>query len=168
MAASTLSRMMMHMHQETSDPTTLACACTTLRKAGRAVGRLYDSTLARTGMNANQLAILRALGRNGPLPLSRLAAAMVMDRTSLYRALEPLQRSGWVAIEPASTGHVRVASLTPADARAKDGAASAWEDAQTRFVGAFGADGWRDLSDRLLGLIEVARNLEPTHDGANG
>ena len=157
---------MMHMHHEPVDPLLLSCACTTVRKAGRAVGRIYDAALATAGMNANQLAILRALGRNGPMPLSRLAAAMVMDRTSLYRALDPLERSGWIEVDQAPSGRARIARLTPAGERARDGAAAAWESAQSRVVAAFGTESWRDLSGQLVHLIEVARRLETAQAGA--
>jgi hypothetical protein len=56
----------------------LPCACTTLRKAARAVSRIYDEAVAAAGMNVTQLAILRAIGRagDGGAPLSRLAESL--------------------------------------------------------------------------------------------
>jgi hypothetical protein len=76
----------------------LPCACTTLRKAARAISRIYDEALAGAGINVTQLAILRAIGRAGDdgAPLSRLAENLVMDNTSLYRGLGPLIRSRWI------------------------------------------------------------------------
>jgi DNA-binding MarR family transcriptional regulator len=147
---------MMHMHHDSVDPVTLPCACTALRKASRAVGRLYDASLAPTGLNANQLAILRALGRGGPTPLSRLADAMVMDRTSLYRALRPMTADGWVAITDAPTGRTKVVALTDDGRAVMDGAAGRWEAAQSAFVGALGADEWRALHAILGGVIATA------------
>ena len=88
---------MMYMHHESlSGP----CACTTLRKAARAVGRVYDEALAGKGMTTAQFAILRHVWRGGSVPLSRLADSLVMDRTSLYRALAPVEAKGWVAVSP--------------------------------------------------------------------
>ena len=147
----------MHMHHQAlqPDPRSLPCACTALRKASRVVGRLYDNALAGAGVTANQLAILRALGRSGPQPLSRLADSMVMDRTSLYRALAPMARDGWVSIEGAGRGRSRVAALTGEGRRVMDAAADRWEAAQAHFVGAFGADEWLALSTMLQAVIAM-------------
>ena len=35
------------------------------------------------------------------MTMSELARAMVMDRTSLVRAIKPMQRDGWLKTEPA-------------------------------------------------------------------
>jgi DNA-binding MarR family transcriptional regulator len=148
--------MMMHMHHAAVDPTTLPCACTSLRKTARAVSRLYDLELADAGMNANQLAILRALARGGPAPLSRLAETMVLDRTSLYRGIEPMVRRGWIAVSPASTGRTRIAALTDPGRAAMDAAAPSWEAAQRRFVEAFGPGEWRDLHAALHAALRSA------------
>lgn len=146
----------MHMHHDDPVPTDLPCACTTLRKASRAVGRLYDATLAASGINANQLAILRALARTGPTPLSRLAEAMVMDRTSLYRALVPMTRAGWVSIVAGPSGRAKHGSLTDEGRRLMDAAAGQWEAAQLAFVGAFGNKEWAALYAMLQGAITTA------------
>src|SRR5690349_18366919 len=103
---------MMHMHHE-ADPAAGPCVCTALRKATRAVSRVYDEALEAAGLTTTQFAILRHVARAGTPPLSRLAEQLVMDRTSLYRTLEPMQRHGWVAIAPAPAGRAKLVSLTP-------------------------------------------------------
>ena len=87
---------MMHMHHE--HPVAATCACTALRKASRAVTRLYDEALDNSGMTIVQFSILRNLEREGPRPLMQLADLMVMERTTLYRALVPLEHAGWITI----------------------------------------------------------------------
>lgn len=144
---------MMRMHHLQREPVAVPCACTALRKASRAVGRFYDSTLAGTGLNANQLSILRALSRTGPTPLSRLADAMVMDRTSLYRALGPMAQAGWVCIVTGPSGRAKLGSLTVEGRRVMDGAAERWEAAQSTFVEAVGLDEWRALNAMLGDVI---------------
>jgi len=113
------------------------------------VGRAYDSALAGTGLTANQLAILRSLARTGPQPLSRLAEAMVMDRTSLYRALTPLQRAGQVSVDAAGVGRTRIARLTP----------------EGRRVGDFGPAEWSAMAESLRDIIALASRLttSPEH-----
>jgi DNA-binding MarR family transcriptional regulator len=142
----------MHMHHE-SPP---ACVCTTLRKAARAVTRVYDDALGESGININQFAILRHLDRQGPQPLSRLAETLVMDRTSLYRALRPLEREGWVAIADAEVGRARIVTLTEAGRIEMAAAAEAWHDAQDRMVEAIGPASWSALQASLGDLVRIA------------
>src|SRR5437879_13899705 len=79
-------------HMSRSTP----CACTTLRKAARAVTRFYDAAIERAGMTTTQFAVLRAAERAGTVTMSRVADDLVMDRTSLYRTVAPLLREGWL------------------------------------------------------------------------
>lgn len=146
----------MHMHQSTlSGP----CACTTLRKAARAVGRVYDEALAGRGMTTAQFAILRHVARGGSVPLSRLADSLVMDRTSLYRALAPVEARGWVAVA-AGPGKAKLASLTPEGRAALDNAEGDWEAVQTRIIGTMGAENWAGLEAGLKALTALAQEAQ--------
>lgn len=118
--------------------------------------RLYDDALASAGMTVQQFAILRNIDRAGTIPLSRLADALVMDRTSLYRALAPLERSGWVERGQAGA-RVRTAKLTPAGLDAIAQATPGWEAAQARVLDEFGRDNWRAASWTLAALADVGR-----------
>lgn len=137
----------MHMHHDSLLPS--HCVCTTLRKAGRAVSRLYDEALEGAGLTTPQFAILRTIHRGGTVPLSRLAEALVMERTSLYRALGPLEREGWVAIEEASAGRAKLVSLTDTGRALIDDASTAWEAVQTGLVERLGAENWAALEGLL-------------------
>ena len=137
----------------------MPCASTSLRKASRAVGRLYDAALEPSGLSANQLSILRTIERmDGPL-LALLSDRMVMDRTSLYRALAPMERDGWVAIEPAGGRSKRV-RLTPEGRRVSDAAAAAWDRVQGTFVGAVGLERWEAFAATLREITRTARSLD--------
>lgn len=142
---------MMYMHHD------LHCACTVLRKASRAVTRLYDEALEGSAMTIAQFALLRNIARAEPVELSRLADAMVLDRTSLYRALAPLERAGWVAVTAAGRGRAKRAALTEAGRTAMADTEPAWEAAQRRLVERFGAADWDALYDSLLGLAALAK-----------
>jgi DNA-binding MarR family transcriptional regulator len=130
------------------------CACMALRKAARAVSRFYDEALAPAGLTVTQFALLRNVATLGDPPLSRLAEALVMDRTSLYRTLQPMVRAGWLAIE-AGQGRTKRAALQPAG-RARLAAAEAhWDAAQGDFIQRFGSEAWRDVEGGLKRAIEV-------------
>ena len=125
------------------------------------MSRVYDEALSGTGMTIAQFSVLRHIARGGETPLSRLAEALVMDRTSLYRALAPLERQGWIKVAQAARGRARIASLTDAGRAAMERATGPWRDAQERLIGAFGADDWTKLETLLRGVVDVAG---PAHD----
>ncbi|MES2289741.1 MAG: MarR family winged helix-turn-helix transcriptional regulator [Pseudomonadota bacterium] len=131
------------------------CVCTTLRKASRAVTRAYDEGLADSGMTITQFAVLRNLDRQGAMPLSRLAELLVMDRTSLYRLIAPLERHGWVSVADGA-GRAKLASITDAGRAAMLAATPAWEKVQDGLVGAMGAEAWAALQTQLRVLGSAA------------
>jgi DNA-binding MarR family transcriptional regulator len=134
----------------------LPCACTALRKASRAVSRLYEEHMEGSGVTISQFAILRAIERGPGQALSRLAEAMVMDRTSLYRALEPMAREGWLAVEAGAGGRAKIARLTDGGRTVLREAAPHWAAAQAGFVEAFGRETWLELSQSLAGVVGAA------------
>jgi DNA-binding MarR family transcriptional regulator len=138
------------------------CACTTLRKASRAVTRFYDDVLRPTELTTTQFAILRAVAREGRVPMSRVAEALVMDRTSLYRAVAPLLRSKDLELAPSNRdGRAKVLRLSQKGKRRMERAAGRWALAQRRMVKQIGAARWRELSRWLLETSEQALALEP-------
>ena len=147
------------MHHERTGAQAMPCASTSLRKASRAVGRLYDAALEASGLSANQLSILRTIQRmDGPV-LARLSERMVMDRTSLYRALAPMERDGWVAIEPAG-GRAKRVRLTAEGQAVSEDAAAAWDRVQGTFVEAVGLERWESFAATLRELTRTARSLD--------
>src|SRR3954466_2809680 len=75
-----------------------ACTCGRLRRATRALTQLYDDLMAPAGLRVTQFSLLRTLAREGPMRISELAAAQLLDRTALSRNLDPLVELGHVEI----------------------------------------------------------------------
>jgi DNA-binding MarR family transcriptional regulator len=73
------------------------------------------------------------------------AATMGVDRTSLTRALQPLERDGLIESAPGDDGRERVLSLTDAGRERVDEAIGYWEQAQERVTGSLGHRRWKDL-----------------------
>lgn len=143
----------MCMHQ---DSLPSACACTLLRKASRVIGRVYDEALASHGMSIGQFAILRHISRGEPLALSRLAEQLEMDRSSLYRALTPLEKRGWVRTA-AGEGRSKCASLTSEGKAAMHAAEPDWSAIQHRVEDEAGAALWKVLR---AGLESFTQSVE--------
>jgi DNA-binding MarR family transcriptional regulator len=116
------------------------CNCLALRQAARTVSALYDRHLAPTGLGGAQFSILAAIKANPGIGMQDLSDLLVMDRTSLVRAVQPLARDGFVLQQP-DPGHARKLVLTlSAQGRAKyDEAHPHWRDAQREFEGGVGA-----------------------------
>jgi DNA-binding MarR family transcriptional regulator len=126
-----------------------------LRKANRALGRIYDEALARHGMTTAQFSILRTIARGQPLALSRLAEQQVMDRTSLYRALGPIEKRGWVAVSPGA-GRTKLAALTAEGHAAMRAAEPAWQAVQMRVEKGMGTELLRGIDLGLEALVRSA------------
>ena len=128
------------------------CAVTLLRKASRAVARRYETELQRAGLTATQMAILRSLERRGPQVLSRLADDLVLERTSLYRAVRPLVAQRLVAVLVVDR-RSKQAALTPAGRRKIAEALPHWRRAQHRFIRDVGEREWPALAAKLDALL---------------
>src|SRR5215475_5555337 len=68
------------------------CNCFTVRQAARRITRLYEKHLAAVQLTSAQFSILVLLAEQPQITMSALAAGMGMDRTTLLRAIKPLQR----------------------------------------------------------------------------
>jgi len=111
-----------------------------------------------SGLTITQFSILRALDRNGPMPLSRLADDLVMERTSLYRTISALTGTDAVRIADGQRGRERIASLTPVGEGKIIAALPHWERTQARIIEMIGSDEWSDLSKRLVTFTDQIRN----------
>lgn len=102
-----------------------------MRKASRAVTQHYEASFRGTGLRATQFTVLSTLAQTGPMPVSRLANFLGMERTTLTRNLAPLERRGLVEVAAdAGDARVRKVAITAAgEAAARDGL-PAWRRAQ--------------------------------------
>jgi DNA-binding MarR family transcriptional regulator len=130
------------------------CNCLAVRQAARQMTQLYDRHLAAVHLRSTQYSILSKLGRLGPLSINALAASMAMDRTTLGRAIQPLQRERLIAVTADEHDkRARVIKLSPAgEARLKD-AAHHWRNAQREFETAFGPEASADLRATMARVV---------------
>ena len=142
------------------------CACTNLRKAARAIARFYEEHLAAAGLTATQFAVLRTVERKGRILLSRLAEELVMDRTSLYRAMAPLLEHRWLRTggDPLDKRALAV-ELTPSGMKKIRAALPCWEKAQKAFLAEFGRANWTGLLGGLTRAVASADRLNSRAPG---
>ena len=132
------------------EPSARECNCLAIRQASRHVSQFYDQILAPSGIRTTQYAILSRLQRGGPMPINALAAALVMDRTTLGRNILPLERDGLIEIGASPQDRRRrELRLTPAGREKYRQAVECWAVAQQRFDQVFGDERAAHLRDLL-------------------
>jgi DNA-binding MarR family transcriptional regulator len=129
------------------------CACFNLRRASRAVTRLFDEILGRGGLRSTQFVALVAIRAEGNPSLPRLARALGVDRSTLTRNLAPLVKSGLVEVSATPPSQTAAARLTSKGDKALVRCVPFWQEAQSRFEAKVGADTWHAL---LAGLTSVS------------
>jgi len=101
----------------------------------------YDAFLFPVGLRTTQFSMLAKLRERGPLTITVLAAEMVMDRTTLGRNIQPLQRNGLVAVVSGRRDHrSKELHLTETGLERLRAAGAPWREAQQRFDGVFGVE----------------------------
>ena len=136
-------------------PASTPCLCNALRRASRAVSRLYDQELRGVGMRTTQYSLLSLLHRLGELRQGDLGPLTVLDETSLARALPPLVNRGWVAVREGEDRRERLVSITAAGTTQLAKARPAWERAQRRLQSALPGGVWENLMDVLPELTRL-------------
>jgi DNA-binding MarR family transcriptional regulator len=135
------------------------CNATALRKASRRLSQLYDSALEQCGLRSTQLAILVDLNNRTEEPptLAELAEALVIERSALGHTLRPLEREGWIVLQPGKDRRQRHVVITSrGKAKCKEGL-RLWAIAQDRFEEIYGRSEAAALRRTLLHIAHHER-----------
>jgi DNA-binding MarR family transcriptional regulator len=150
---------------KTSSLATADCNCLVARQAARYITQFYDQYLAEAGLRTTQYGILAKLKRHGPMSISALAAELVMDRTTLGRNAQPLERDGLIAIEPDSQDRrSKVLRLTRTGENRFERAHENWAEAQKRFENVYGGRKAAELRRSLRAVITSGLGPFDTND----
>src|SRR5882672_11228228 len=140
------------------------CACFDLRRATRAVSRMYDDFLRDAGLNITQFSMLRLICAEKELSISTLGRYMVMERTSITRALAPLERDGLIRSRPGTDKRIRVVSLSNKGRRLVEDAEPKWRQAQEALLETIGEVRWRAMRTLLRDTTRMVRHRTVTAD----
>jgi len=135
------------------------CVCTAMRRATRSITAFYDKALAAVGLSVTQYAVLVRAGRTDSLRHSALAEVMGMDRTTLTRALQPLERMGLLEVTAGEDRRERVIRVTKAGRARAEAAYPLWEAAQREMLSRLGDRGWSEMRG-LLAVVEKGLGRE--------
>jgi len=130
-----------------------------MRKSARKITQFYENSLREAGVKPTQFSILAALANTGPIQLTQLADRLVLERTSLTRNLNVLERNSWIDIQPGEEdSRQRVVSLTRNGYKQLDCAIPYWQKAQKAIVKDMGQEtitGLRRTLDEMTEIITV-------------
>jgi DNA-binding MarR family transcriptional regulator len=132
------------------------CTCGSLRKASRRISQFYDSALTPVGIKSTQYSILSEVERGsvaGAVTMCELAAAMVMDRSTLGHNLRPLQRDELLLLRLGQHDRrKRYVELTKKGRAVLRRARGLWRHAEGRFEKIFGKQHAAELRAVLLNI----------------
>lgn len=138
------------------DLAVLSCNCLALRQAARAASVLYDRHLAPTGLTTSQFSILSAINQRPGIDMVTLAELMVMDRTSLVRAIQPLTRDGYLQQQPDPASPRKLLLSLTTEGRAKYKQAHRhWSEAQAEFETGVGSAEAATLRQQLTRVSQA-------------
>jgi DNA-binding MarR family transcriptional regulator len=106
------------------------CVCTAARRRSRELTRAFEKAMRGSGLRSTQFNLLATLVQTGPLPTTRLADFLGLERTTLTRNLGPLLRDGLVRIDEGEDRRIRKAAITSAGEEAARRAFPFWKKGQ--------------------------------------
>jgi DNA-binding MarR family transcriptional regulator len=134
----------------------LPCACQSLRRATRAVTRIYDQELRKAGIEITQFGLLTALAATGEANQKRLSSGFAMDSTTLTRTLALLRKQRWVRVRSGKDRRERVFRLTRGGRNQLALAQRHWERAERRLRQELGDAGWKSMKQVVSQVTEAA------------
>ncbi|PCJ23382.1 MAG: MarR family transcriptional regulator [SAR86 cluster bacterium] len=131
------------------------CSCFYLRRAARLVTRQYLETMKGTGLKSSQFSILAMVSHHGSLTITDLADKMGLERTSLSRALRPMEKDGLLSISEERERRRRFVELTKQGREDFKKALPLWNKAQQQFKKQLGAQELKTLKSLLKRTAEL-------------
>lgn len=138
---------------EALDLVAAECMCRRARMAARKITRIFDDALRPAGLRITQFTLLVAIGKGAPDSISLLAEWLAMERTTLVRNLQLLEKDGLIEMGPEGGRRARATRLTQAGRERLATAYPYWEKAQETIHQRLGDEDWRLTQGALDKLV---------------
>ncbi len=143
------------------------CLLFDVHRLGRAMTSLYNAYLRETDLTIAQFTLLRNIAAMAPVGMTEIAEAMLMDRTSVTRLIEPLVKRDLIATEAAQDKRRRNVVVTRRGLATVAKSEKAWRDAQSDLLARVGPEQWRGLRGALRQTLRLVRETEDGPDLAS-
>ena len=135
------------------------CVCFNLRRVTRIVTQFYDAEMRRHGIRPTQGTILLALNAKESWTMAELSDCLGLERTTLVRNLQPLQRDGLVRADGGGRGNRVELTITAKGRKQVEKFMPAWRAAQSAVVKTLGEKRWSAiLSDLETAALALNKN----------
>lgn len=131
------------------------CLVLSTIRAARALTRRYDARLREHGVTLAQFSVMGSIREKADRTLSEHAERIAMDRTTLSRNLDLLERRGLARKDAGGVGNARRCALTPEGEALLDRLMPVWREAQAEIRGRLD-DTDPDAFLHMLGLLTRA------------
>lgn len=116
------------------------CYCDLLRTAARKTTAIYDRHLGEVGLTLAQYKLLKKIDRAGELSISELAAVCDLDRSTIGRNAQVLEKYDLVEESSCGDGRRSMLRLTDLGRQRFAAAAPLWRAAQAEIEAVLGPD----------------------------
>jgi DNA-binding MarR family transcriptional regulator len=134
----------------------LPCACANLRRAARAVTRLYNRELLSDGIEITQFTLMMALNQVGEISQGELGELLALDSTSLTRMMKLLKEHAWVQAKEGDDRRFRLFRLTKAGREKFRQCVPHWKRAEEQLRAALGDKAMGELGPVLAEVTRVS------------
>lgn len=146
------------MSKELDFSVTENCVCFNLRWVTRVMTQFFEAELRRQGIRATQSPILLALNAKDSWNMAELSDWLGMERTTLVRNLQPLQRDGLVTADGGGRGRRVELAITAKGRKQVEKFMPAWRAAQSAVVKTLGEKRWSAiLSDLEIAALALSK-----------
>lgn len=135
------------------------CALFDIHRLSRVMTSIYNGYLRESGLTMRQLTILRITDSLCPVDLTRLAEAMMMERTSMTRLISPLISRGLMETRVGEDKRCRNVVITEAGVKLIAECEASRSKAQQAMAKRLGHETWNNMRE---GLREALQELATT------
>ncbi len=131
------------------------CLAARTRLLSRVISSVYDEALRPVGLTSSQMVILTALARTGGVQPAALCEALMLDKSTLSRNVDRMERNGWVKREACDDARSHRLVLTESGAHLLAQAVPQWREAQAeaeKLLGKGTTDSVGRITRRLRGF----------------
>lgn len=130
------------------------CVHGNMRIFSRMLKQYYDAALAPSGILITQFMVMGAIAIMEETTIQPLAEVLKMDRTTLTRALKPLERDNLVEINLGEDdARKRLIRLTDTGNIVMQEAYPLWKEAQTSVIANLGEERWMQIYQDMHNLL---------------
>ncbi len=133
------------------------CTCLNVRRASRAITRIYDKALQPSNLKATQYSVLANIVHSGPLNISNLSRILKLDRTTLVRNLKSLESAGLTENVATSDPRERLVGISELGRNAVETALPHWKAVQKQIREHLGREHLEQLGVLVMALESLSQ-----------